>query len=308
MAKMSNSEKHSRPEVTGDHRRQWRHCMYVYPVISRRSKGLSIGVNLNPDKACNFSCVYCQIDRSTSRGLHDVHIEMLHDELHLALEEAVSGRLWAEPRFSATPKELRRINDIAFSGDGEPTCLKDFDKAVATAARARLDCGCKDVKLVVITNATQLQSEQFKRALPILDASNGEIWAKLDAGTEEAFQRIHRPQPGITLRRIIENIGFVAAEMPVIIQTLFFRHDGKAPAPAEISAYCNRLQEILRAGRIKLIQIHTIARSPAESNVSYLPDAELDTIAETVRSAVGDVPVEVYYGSDVPPQRRKAGK
>lgn len=302
---MSESDKHSQPDVIRDHRRQWRDCMYVYPVISRRSKGLSIGVNLNPDKACNFACVYCQINRATSRGLHDVHIEILHDELHMALDDAASGKLWAEPRFAGTPKEFRRINDIAFSGDGEPTCLLEFDKAVATAAQAKIDCGCEDVKLVVITNATQLQSEQFKRALPILTASNGEIWAKLDAGTEEAFQRIHRPLSGITLEQIMDNICYVAAERPVVIQTLFFRHDGNSPTAAEIAAYCDRLGEIRQAGQIKLIQLHTIARPPAGSNVSYLPDAELDALAETVRSAIGDVPVEVYYGSNLTPQDKQ---
>ncbi len=46
------------------HSRSWQSNRYVYPVISRRSKGLSIGVNLNPDKVCNFDCVYCCVDRT----------------------------------------------------------------------------------------------------------------------------------------------------------------------------------------------------------------------------------------------------
>ena len=87
-----------------DHRRQWRDCRYVYPVISRRSRGLSIGVNLNPHKRCTFSCVYCQIDRGVDRGLHGVDVDILGAELRQALAACLSGRIWDEPRFAATPR------------------------------------------------------------------------------------------------------------------------------------------------------------------------------------------------------------
>ncbi len=84
----------SEANVITDHRRQWRNCRYVYPVISRRSKGLSIGVNINPDKGCTFGCLYCQIYRSVCRGLSEVHLAILHAELHLALAEARNGVVW----------------------------------------------------------------------------------------------------------------------------------------------------------------------------------------------------------------------
>ena len=287
------------PQVQ-DHRRQWRRCLYVYPVISRRSKGLSIGVNLNPDQQCTFACVYCQIDRQTKRGLSDVDLAILHDELHMALEDASTGALWSEPRFARTPAESRRVNDIAFSGDGEPTCLADFDRAVATAAKAKAHCGCDDVKLVVITNSTHMASPQFIRAMPILDGSNGEIWAKLDAGTEECFQRVNRPAPGLTLDKIAADIASVARDRPLVIQSLFMRLNGLGPAASEIDAYIARLSDIVDAGgSIKLVQVHTVARRPAEAHVSALPDAELDALAQTVRTALGTVPVEAYYGQDV---------
>ncbi|HUT61593.1 MAG TPA: radical SAM protein [Phycisphaerae bacterium] len=286
-----------------DHRRQWRECLYVYPVVSRRSKGLSIGVNLNPDKRCTFSCVYCQIDRRRDRGLHEVDMDVLAGELKLVLQEAIGGRLWAEPRFASTPAAMRRINDIAFSGDGEPTCLATFDRAVEIAAAARRHFGLDDLKLVVISNASQFHRPQFQRALPTLDANNGEIWAKLDAGTEEMFHRINRPYPTMPLRRVLDNILSVARGRPVIIQSLFMRLDGTPPPPDQIDAYCRRLGQIIQAGgKIKLVQVYTIARSPASASVSVLTDAELDAVAARVRSAIAPVPVEAYYGLDAPPQ------
>ena len=277
--------------------------MYVYPVISRRSKGLSVGVNLNPDKRCNLACVYCQINRRVRRDLTDVDIEILQDELHLAMQEATSGGLWAEARFARTPEPLRRINDIAFSGDGEPTCLGHFDRAVQAAAEVQREFRRPDVKLVVITNSTKLDSPQFLRALPILDAHNGEVWAKLDAGTEAFFHRVNRPDPTFPLERIVANITLVARGRPVVIQSLFFRLEGAGPPAEELTAYCDRLRQIREGGgQIRLVQVHTIARPPTDRAASALADAEVDAVADEVRRVLGDVPVEAYYGADVPPQ------
>jgi len=293
--------------VIRDHRRQWRDCLYVYPVISRRSKGLSIGVNLNPNKDCTFACIYCQIDRTARRRLTGVDLAILHDELHIAMEEIASGRLWAEARFAGVPHSLRRLNDIAFSGDGEPTCLENFDRAVAAAVKAKADCHRPDVKLVVITNSTHFNSAQFHRALPLLDAGNGEIWAKLDAGTEKYFQRVNRPAPGLKLKKIVDDLAVVAQGRPVVIQTLFARLDGHAPPPAEINAYIARLSHILDSGgAIKLLQVHTIARPPAESVVSALSNTELDALADVIRAALPDLHVETFYGQNVSPQRSQS--
>ena len=232
-------------------------------------------------------------------------VEILRDELHLALAEALAGRLWGDRRFAATPPNMRRINDIAFSGDGEPTCLGHFDRAVAAAADARKEFNQDRLKLVVITNASNLQAPQVARALPIIEANNGEIWAKLDAGTEEYFRRINRPRGGFTLGAVLDNIKFVARTQPVVIQSLFFRIDGSGPTPGELRAYTGRLGEILDStGRIKLVQVHTIARAPADASASAMTDGELDAIADHVRMSLPDVPVETYYGADVAPQQR----
>jgi wyosine [tRNA(Phe)-imidazoG37] synthetase (radical SAM superfamily) len=287
-----------------DHRRQWRDCLYVYPVISRRAGGLSIGVNINPDKLCNFACLYCQVDRHIRRNLEEVNLGRLKAELELALAEAAAGRIWAEPPFARVPPEMRRINDIAFSGDGEPTARPEFDEAVKVAADAKAAAALADVKIVVITNSTNLASPQMARALPILDANNGEIWAKLDAGTQAFFDAVNRPHPAVRLDDIVRGITAVAAGRAVVIQTLFFRIDGRGPGEAEIAAYAARLREILAGGgRVKLVQLHTIARGPQSPSARALPDDDLDSIAAAVRQAVPDLHVQTYYGTDAAPQQ-----
>lgn len=129
------------------------------------------------------------------------------------------------------------------------------------------------------------------------------MWAKLDAGTDAFFQRVNRPYPVVTLRHVLENIRAVAQGRPVVIQSLFFRLEGMAPPPREIDAYAAHLREIVEGGgKVRLVQIHTIARPPALSTARALTGEELDALAAKVRAAVPEVPVETYYGSDVPPQ------
>lgn len=310
MGSMSPSDSLDPDAVLRDHRRQWRDCLYVYPVISRRAGGLSIGVNLNIDKRCNFACVYCQINRRIRRQTMTVDMQRLRQELELALEAARSGLLWDEERFAGTPEALRTIHDIAFSGDGEPTCVENIDTAVATAADLLRDNAMiGKVKIVLITNASHLCDPQSLRALAFLNEADGEIWAKLDAGTEEYFQRVNRPAGKLTLEDITRNITDVARRHPVVIQTLWFRLDGQSPPEEEIAAYIRRLREMLQAGAtFRLIQLHTIARSPAESSARALSDEELDAIAHHVRTALPDIPVQVYYGQDVPPQNADDGR
>ncbi len=298
MPPMEDDKPTSRSEGFLDHRRQWREMLYVYPVLARRSGGLSIGVNLNWDKRCTFSCVYCQIDRGVARPAREVDLAVLRAELDAVLSEAVSGQIWSQARFAGAPAELRRINDIAFSGDGEPTCVANFAAAVAVAAEAKAAVGLNDVKIVVITNGSQLTSPRFQAALPILDANNGEIWAKLDAGSEQYFQTVNRPEAGIHLTDILAGIVAVARGRAMVIQSLFCALHGCGPDDEETAAYCDRLREIVAGGgKIKLVQIHTVARPPAEPFVSALSAEQLEAIAAKARQAVSGAAVETYCGA-----------
>ena len=96
---------------------------------------------------------------------------------------------------------------------------------------------------------------------------------------------------------MLDNILDAARVRPVVIQTLWMKVRGEPPPPEEIDAYCDRLNELLKAGgRLKALQLYTIARATAEKWVAALADAELDGIAARVRARVA-VPVEVYYGA-----------
>jgi len=218
----------------------------------------------------------------------------LEDELEAVLSGARDGSLYEAPPFDAIPEHQRAVRDIAFSGDGEPTTYPHFREAVEIAARARRRFGLDDTKLVLITDAAYLAKPAVREALELLDENNGEIWAKLDAGTEEYFRLINRPN--VTLRQVLDNIVDAARTRPVVIQSLWMRVDAQPPSDGELQAYCDRLLEIRSAGgRVKAIQLYTIARRPAQPRATPLPDAELDRVAGFVRARI-DTPVELFYG------------
>ncbi|HMF11302.1 MAG TPA: radical SAM protein [Gemmataceae bacterium] len=280
--------------IVRDHRRTFEDNFYVYAVVSRRSKGVSIGVNLNPDKVCNFDCVYCQVDRKTPPLVRDVDVPRLLQELEEMLDLVTSGELFEMERFRNTPPSLRRLNDIAFSGDGEPTTCPEFLDIVQQVAAIKGRRGLGDVKLVLITNATVLHRPRVSEALAVLDANSGEIWAKLEAGTEAYYREVERTT--IPFQRVLENICDAAKARPIVIQAMFLKMHGQAPPAEEIEALCDRLREITMAGgRISLVQVYTVARVPAESWVTPLADAEVDAIADLVRRRTG-LAAEAFYG------------
>ena len=280
------------------HPRHWENFRYVYPVLSRRSHGISIGLNVNPDKVCNFDCIYCQVDRMVPAAVTRFDLVVAEEELRAMLDVDFSKH----PPFDALPKEQLRLNDIALSGDAEPTTLKNFSATIEMIARVKP----ADVKIVLITDAGSLDRPDVKRGFEIIDANDGEVWAKLDAGTEEYYRLINRS--AIPFARILKNIVGCAKDRPVVIQSLFLKVKETGPSDAEIAEYCRRLKEIgninfARSG-IKLVQVYTLARQaltvvdgvPAWQFVSALSDAEVDAITERVRREAA-VPAESFHGA-----------
>jgi wyosine [tRNA(Phe)-imidazoG37] synthetase (radical SAM superfamily) len=276
------------------HARRWQDHRYVYPVVSRRSRGLSIGINLNPDKACNLDCVYCSVDRrgDTAAVVPGVDEALLRSELDHLLGLAASGEIWRLPPFDQTPAELRRLNDVAFSGDGEPTSYPGFGAVCRAAAELIAWHQLSGVKIVVITNATLLDRPLVAEALDFLSGVGGEIWAKLDAGTEAYYQLVDRSK--VPLARVLRNLLACGRRHPLVIQSLFMRLHGEDPPAAELAAWLSRLAQLVADGcQIALVQVYTVARAPAESYVSALDDQALDRLCQRVQ-ALG-LAAEAFY-------------
>ncbi|OLC55296.1 MAG: hypothetical protein AUH92_02440 [Acidobacteria bacterium 13_1_40CM_4_69_4] len=285
------------PAVTvARHSRTYRGSLYVYPVLSRRARGVSIGINLNPDKVCNFDCVYCQVDRTTPPGVRRVDETRLRSELEAILLEAKSGALFDRPEFRSLPEPFRAVRDITFAGDGEPPSYPNFRGVVEDVLRIKKAAGLPELKVILLTNATLIDRPRVKEAMRLMDADHGEFWLKLDAGTEEYYRLVDRTT--ISFEKVLANIQEAARVRPIVLQSLFMRVRGAGPPAREIAAFCDRVQAILSGGgRVSLIQVYTVARRPAEPYVGPLDDDELDRIAADVRRRLPAVPVETFYSA-----------
>lgn len=259
-----------------DHRRELGENRYVYAVLSRRARGLSIGINLNPDKVCNFACPYCQVDRTIPGGPARIDLDRLEGELDhlLALTQ---GPLWSMEPFNSAAPELQRVIDIAFAGDGEPTSPPEFPEA-ARRVRALRDQYAMKVPVRLLTNATLLHRERVQEGLVYID----EPWCKLDAGTEKYYQLVD----GTTFpfRRVLQNLRELALQRPIVIQSMFLRWEGAPPSEEEQDAWATRLSEIVEAGgQLQEVQIYSVARKPADPRVEPVEPILLEGLATRVR-------------------------
>jgi len=273
--------------VVQDHSRQFADFTFVYPVISRRSRGLSLGINLNPDKVCNFDCVYCEVDRRIPGKVSSVDLNQMRDELAAMIHFVRDGGLAKEPKFDELPSFItRNVKDIAFSGDGEPTMIHNFAECAEAVAEVKRREGLDKTRMVLITDAAGLDKADVKHGLEIMDAHNGEVWGKLDAGTAAGFKRVNRTT--IRFDRILKNLRDTARVRPVVIQSLFLKFRGEMMPPEELSAYCDRLNEMASAGgKIKEVHAYTVARPAAEPFTAKLNAEELGAVAETIRRKTG---------------------
>lgn len=264
---------------------------FVYIVVSPRAGGLSVGVNMNPDKLCNFDCLYCEVDRGTP-GAHAVlEVDTMAAELEQTIHYAQSNRLFEHPTIGSLPREFLQLRHVALSGHGEPTLCPNFVQAVHAIVHLRALGRVPYFKLVLITNGTGLDSAAVQSGLKYFTPTD-EIWIKLDAGTQEFMDFVNRPK--VPLEKVLQNIQLVGRQRPIVIQSLFASFDNKEPVLEQIEQYAQRLRELKIAGaQISLIQVYSATRPARNPQCRHLPLKSLSRIAQVLRCATS-LRVEVY--------------
>ena len=264
---------------------------FIYAVVSARARGLSLGVNMNPDRYCNFDCAYCEVDRRAPAGESDLDIDVMVAELRRTLAFVHSGALREHPHYHRLPPELLQLRHVALSGDGEPTLCSKFAEAVEAVVHVRALNGLPYFKLVLITNATGLDLPQVQQSLKYFTQKD-EIWVKLEAGTQSYMDKVNRSK--VPLEKVLSNILNLGRQRPVVIQGLFPSVNGEAPSTDEVGQYARRLQELKDDGaQISLVQIYSATRPTPHSECSHLPLKPLSAIAQIVRNTTG-LNVEVF--------------
>ena len=261
----------------------------VYPVYSRRSAGLSVGINLFPDKKnCQFNCPYCEVfPFSSPCSEAEFSIKQMKEDLQSVISSAHEQRI--------------PIKDICFSGNGEPTLSPAFADALNLAEdiRARES---PSSQLVIITNGTGLLRHEIFSLLK--DAAKNpslDIWLKLDAGTSDWYQKINRSNVSFD-ELTAKKIEFASCS-PVTIQTMLCAINGEQPPQAEEKAWeelvCKLAANAMISGSVRKVQLYGKARSAPEDPLACeLPAEYLENRAASLRSLFTEknitAPVEVY--------------
>jgi wyosine [tRNA(Phe)-imidazoG37] synthetase (radical SAM superfamily) len=255
----------------------------VYLAISQRAHGLTVGINLNPGRECNFNCVYCEVRRNRISQAKGVNLKTLDLALRSALEHAMQGDLTSVPAFQTVPRELMHFQGVAVSGDGEPTLCPNFSAALQILVHLR--SVIPFFKIVVMTNGSGLHLPPVQEGFQRL-AMTDEVWVKLDAGTQEYMNTINRTS--VPLSRILENLLLLGRQRPLVIQSLFPCLHEQEPPPDEIDQYVQRLADLRDAGAaIQRVLLCSAHQPTAVEGCGHLPLQALAQIARKIKANAG---------------------
>lgn len=238
-----------------DHSRDFNSFIYVYPVLSRRSQGISLGINLNINNACNWRCVYCQVEGLVRGKPTDIDLSVLENELDYMLGWITTGDFLSK----FAPAGLQCLNDICISGNGEPTLSPQFEDVVKIIASLRAKYKLVDtVKSILITNGSEINKSIVQNGLKLLAQNNGEIWFKLDKATSAGMKTIN--QVSLSLPMVAKNLHLATQLCKTYIQTCVLRLNGKNPEEPEISSYIDFICQF--KGEIEGVLLYSVARNP----------------------------------------------
>ncbi|MDD2760124.1 MAG: radical SAM protein [Methylomonas sp.] len=279
--------------TTTNHSRDIAGLKYVYPVISRRAGGLSIGVNFNPNNACNWRCIYCQVPNLKRGNAPEMDFALLADELRVFLNDVLHGDFF--DRFNVA-SEQRVIKDIAISGNGEPTSLKDFDKAVRLIGEMATEAGIFPAsRFVLISNGSLVHQASVQAGLKELARYGGEIWFKLDSATEAGRKSINNTGQG--RQKLLTHLKIAAGLCPIKLQTCVFHCGRDIWSDQEKKAYLNLLERLSNEGiGIRRVLLYSIARQSLQPEAESLENAdleELNALAADIKALGYDVGVSV---------------
>jgi wyosine [tRNA(Phe)-imidazoG37] synthetase (radical SAM superfamily) len=185
------------------------------------------------------------------------------------------------------PPEARRLNDIALSGNGEPTSAPNFDEVVALVGEimAEFDLPGK-IKLVLITNGSLMQRPEVQAGLKKMAALGGEVWFKLDRATAQGMQEVNGSRQ--TSGKVRDQLRIAASLCPTWLQTCVFALDGQPPNPAECGAYLDFIAALKKEDiAVQGVQLYGLARPSLQSEayrLSNVTDTWLKNFAATIRA------------------------
>jgi len=230
-----------------------------------------------------WRCIYCQVPDLQRGASPEIELKRVKDELEGFLNEVIHGDFYDHYDVA---EDLRTIKDIAISGNGEPTSAKNFDEIVELVSQIIRQFTLQDkIKLVLITNGSLAGKEVVQSGLSTMSSINGEVWFKLDSGTDAGLKTINNA--GISIEHVKENLKIVSGLCPTWLQTCVFKLDGELPSKNERKSYLQFLSCLKKEGiRINGVLLYGLARPSMQAEAPRLAavsEAWMNEFADDIR-------------------------
>ena len=219
------------------------------PVMSRRL-GRSLGIDLLPFKTCSYDCVYCECGATT-------HITTKRAEF-FPTEEVIS-------QLDTVLRERPTLDYITFAGSGEPTLSLSIGRIIR-----HLKTAYPEYKVAVLTNGSLLGNKEVAADLSQADL----VIPTLTSTSQETFEKIHRPYPGLLTKTIISDILEFRKEFHGEIWLEIFLIPDLNTSLEELAS----LRDVIDKIQPARIQLNTLDRPAAEDWVTAPDPDELENI------------------------------
>jgi wyosine [tRNA(Phe)-imidazoG37] synthetase (radical SAM superfamily) len=212
-------------------------------------------------------------------------------ELREFLGELLHGD-WMERH---VPEGSRRVNDVAFSGNGEPTTSPDFAACMELVAGVldELDPD-RNLQTILISNGSQVHKPQVQAGLARLADRGGEVWFKLDGGTPVERSLLNGME--IPDQKVIDNLVQCSRRVRTRLQTMRVAVDGQGPDEEADGSWTDLVRSAQAAGaRVHDVLLYGLERKvyqPEAERLSKLPAEELLARGEAITAELG-LPVQV---------------
>jgi len=271
---------------TENHDRDIFESIYIYPVLSRRAGGLSLGINLNTNNACNWQCIYCEIPNLTRGNPEPIDLNLLEDELRQWLFKINHTSFIAE---NCPPNTS--FADIAFSGNGEPTAATEFADAIDRSIKLLDEFHLVNkVPIRLITNGSFIHKNLD--AIKTISKNNGEVWFKVDAGNTLAMKQINQINP--SMKQIKNNLDMCIRHVSTVVQSCFLKIDGSIPSNKFLDDYIHFINPF--SNSLKGIHIYSLARpsyQKSEVDIQRLDLEELSYIQQYINNQI-DCLIDIF--------------
>ncbi len=241
---------------------------HLYGPVPSRRLGRSLGVDIVPFKVCSYDCVYCQLGRTTD--------------------------LTATPRSLVSASEVMReieqwlksggtADYITYAGSGEPTLNSDLGEMIRATKMLT------SIPSAVITNGSLLSEPDTGAAISMADV----LLPSLDAGTEDTFQTVNRPDKTLSFAKMTEGLVRTSKEFPGQVWLEVMLVDGLNDSEAELQA----MRDIIQRACPNKLQINTVERPSRSGNVKRVSDQTLtralDILGETAEVVDSSLPEHI---------------